>query len=62
MLTQKQLQHRLSTAFQPDQAEVLAEVVTEAYSELVKTHDFNELKEIVRDLGQAQSQNRTAHG
>jgi uncharacterized coiled-coil protein SlyX len=55
MLTQKQLQHRLSTAFQPDQAEVLAEVVTEAYSELVKTHDFNELKEIVRDLGQAQA-------
>jgi exonuclease VII large subunit len=57
MLTQEQLQRRLSSAFDASQAALLAEVVTEAYAELVKTHDFNELKEIVRDL--AQAQNRT---
>lgn len=54
MLTQDQLQRKLSNAFDPAQAAILAEVVTEAYAELVKTHDFNELKEIVRDLAQAQ--------
>jgi multidrug efflux pump subunit AcrA (membrane-fusion protein) len=54
MLTPDQLLHRLSTAFEPQQAAILAEVVTEAYSELVKTHDFNELKDIVRTLAQAQ--------
>ncbi len=54
MLTQDQLQRKLGNAFDPAQAALLAEVVTEAYAELVKTHDFNELKEIVRDLAQAQ--------
>jgi hypothetical protein len=54
MLTQDQLQRKLGSAFEPAQAALLAEVVTEAYAELVKTHDFNELKEIVRDLAQAQ--------
>lgn len=42
---------RLKTVFPPEQAAVLAEVIHEAYTDLVKTSDFNELKEIVRDLG-----------
>ncbi|MGF1480815.1 MAG: hypothetical protein ACFB4I_15245 [Cyanophyceae cyanobacterium] len=57
MQTPAQLQQRLSQVFSTEQAEVLAQVVTEAYSELVKTSDFNELKAIVREL--AQAQNRT---
>ncbi|MGQ9497926.1 MAG: hypothetical protein ACUVSP_06490, partial [Desulfotomaculales bacterium] len=57
---------RLKTVFPPEQAAVLAEVIHEAYTDLVKTSDFNELKEIVRDLGakmgelaQAQKQSET---
>jgi len=46
-----EVQKKLEGVFAPAQAAVLAEVITEAYSELVKTSDFNELKEIVRDLG-----------
>lgn len=42
---------RLETVFDKDQADVLSEVITDAYRDLVKTSDFNELKEIVRDLG-----------
>ncbi len=42
---------RLKTVFPPEQAAVLAEVIHEAYTDLVKTSDFSELKEIVRDLG-----------
>ncbi len=41
---------KLQTVFPPEQAAVLAEVIHEAYTDLVKTSDFNELKEIVRDL------------
>jgi chromosome segregation ATPase len=48
------LQERFSKVFDPRQATVLAEVIHDAYSDLVKTSDFNELKEIVRRLGQAQ--------
>ncbi len=55
MQTPATLQQRLRAAFNDQQATLLAEVVTEAYAELVKTHDFNELKEIVRDLAQAQT-------
>ncbi|WP_448563168.1 hypothetical protein [Trichothermofontia sp.] len=53
--TPDQLQQQLRAAFNDQQAALLAEVVTEAYAELVKTHDFNELKEIVRELAQAQT-------
>ena len=42
---------RLEEVFEPRQASVLAEVIEEAYGQLVKVGDFNELKEIVRDLG-----------
>ena len=48
------LEKKLRTVFNPEQAHILAEVVDESYSELVKTSDFNELKEIVRDLAVAQ--------
>jgi hypothetical protein len=45
---------RLETVFERRQANVLATVITDAYTQLVKTGDFNELKGIVRDLAQAQ--------
>ena len=48
---------RLERSFTTDQAELLAEVISEAYDDVVKAGDFNELKEIVREL--AQAQNRT---
>jgi hypothetical protein len=54
MLNTHQIQRRLAPAFTDEQAEVLAEVVTDAYNALVKTSDFNELKDIVRELAQAQ--------
>jgi DNA repair ATPase RecN len=34
---------------------LLSEVIISAYTDLVKTSDFNELKEIVRDLAEAQA-------
>jgi len=51
---QERAQKRLKLYFPPQQAEVLAEVITDAYNDLVKTSDFNELKGIVRELAQAQ--------
>ena len=54
---QTRLTHKLETVFERPQATVLAEVITDAYNELVKTDDFNELKAIVKEL--AQAQNRT---
>lgn len=54
MPTAAAITRRLSRHFPPDQASVLAEVIEEAHTELVKTGDFNELKEIVRDLAEAQ--------
>jgi len=58
-ITQRQtrLTHTLETVFEERQAVVLAEVITDAYNDLVKTGDFNELKAIVKEL--AQAQNRT---
>ena len=54
MLKEKELLQKFKTAFEVDQAAMLAEVLTDAYTDLVNTSDFNELKEIVRDLAQAQ--------
>ncbi|MGQ9905238.1 MAG: hypothetical protein ACUVRU_13165, partial [Anaerolineae bacterium] len=51
---QERAQKRLTLHFPADQAQVLAEVITDAYNSLVKTSDFNELKAIVAQLGQAQ--------
>lgn len=54
MLTVERLTQRFETVFKPNQAVVLADVFTAIYTDLVKTSDFNELKEIVRDLAVAQ--------
>ena len=51
------VERKLKKVFEKHQATVLAEVITDAYSELVKTSDFNELKGIVKQL--AEAQNRT---
>ena len=64
MQTATAMERKLKGVFQKKQASVLAEVITDAYSELVKTSDFNELKGIVKDLAEAQkelvhAQNRT---
>jgi len=42
---------RLESVFDKKRANVLTEVITDAYRDLVKTSDFNELKAIVKDLG-----------
>jgi len=54
MLRQAEIARKLGTVFERRQAAILAEVVTDAYSDLVKTGDFNELKSIVKDLAEAQ--------
>ena len=56
MQTAINLQKKLAQVFDPAQANVLSEVITEAYSELVKTSDFNELKGIVKELAEAQKE------
>ncbi len=56
MLPQLELTHKLETVFDRPQAALLAEVITAAYTDLVKTGDFNELKAIVRELAQAQKE------
>jgi len=50
------IKQKLEEAFDPHQADVLSEVITEAYSDLVKTGDFNELKGIVKELAEAQKE------
>jgi len=54
MLATVELTRKLETVFERRQANVLATVITSAYSDLVKTGDFNELKGIVRELAEAQ--------
>ncbi|MCY4089615.1 MAG: hypothetical protein OXF62_02265 [Caldilineaceae bacterium] len=49
------MQEKLGNAFAEEQAEVLSEVIFNAYNELVRRADFNELKDVVRDLAEAQS-------
>lgn len=51
---QARIEQRLSEVFEAPQAKVLAEVIQIAYNDLVKTSDFNELKDIVRQLAEAQ--------
>lgn len=51
MLTSGALKKKFEEAFDKKQATVLTEVITASYNDLVKTGDFNELKEIVRDIG-----------
>ncbi|ODS34553.1 MAG: hypothetical protein SCARUB_00288 [Candidatus Scalindua rubra] len=45
---------KLEKVFDKKQVTALVEVIEEAYSELVKSGDFNELKGIVKDLAEAQ--------
>ena len=54
MLKEQALLKRFKTVFELPQAAVLAEMITEAYTDLVNTSDFNELKAIVKDLAGAQ--------
>jgi len=57
MATRDSLYRRFESVFPEEQAQVLAAAIHDAYADLVKTSDFNELKEIVRRL--AESQERT---
>ncbi len=50
------LTRRFTRVFAPAQATVLAEAIHDSYTDLVKTSDFNELKEIVRGLAQSQQE------
>jgi len=50
----KEIKGKLKGVFQEEQAEVLAAVIAEAYEDLVRARDFNELKAIVKELAQAQ--------
>jgi hypothetical protein len=64
MHTVNQMKSKFVKVFSREQAEVLSEVINDAYTELVKTSDFNELKDIVRYLGSkmgelAEAQKRT---
>ena len=61
MHTAVDIKRRLERVFERRQADALAEVITDAYSELVKTSDFNELKEIVRDIGIKTAELSEAH-
>ncbi len=49
-----EIKRKLKNVFNAQQADVLADVITAAYSDLVKTSDFNELKSIVKELAEAQ--------
>ena len=54
MATAEALEREFATVFDRKQSVVLARAITDAYAELVKTSDFNELKAIVKDLASAQ--------
>ena len=54
MATVQTLTRRFERVFEPEQAVVLAETITEAYNDLVKTSDFNELKAVLKELAEAQ--------
>ena len=51
MPTTLEIKRRFLGVFPEPQAEILSEVITSAYNDLVKTSDFNELKWIVKDIG-----------
>ncbi len=50
----EEMKERLKVAFDEKQAELLAEIIYKSYENLVKVSDFSELKEIVRELAEAQ--------
>ncbi len=51
MSSSTEIKKKFETVFDKEQATVLPEVIMDSYSALVRTSDFNELKEIVRDIG-----------
>ncbi len=53
---------RLATAFTPPQIEALDDLLEMHTRSLVKARDFNELKEIVRDLAESQKRTDTKMG
>lgn len=53
-----EVKKRLEEVFDNRQAAVLTEVIVEAYEDLVKTSDFNELKAIVKELAEAQKESQ----
>ncbi len=54
MISENEFRDRMVGAFTPPQIEVLDDLLEMHMRSLVKAHDFNELKEIVRDLGESQ--------
>jgi hypothetical protein len=62
MLKQDEMVKVFQPAFTPPQAALLARVITEAYTDLVKTSDFNELKAIVAELAAAQQRTEQRMG
>src|SRR3989304_1815785 len=56
MLGLIELNKRFDRVFDKKQAKTLAQVITEAYGDLVKAGDFNELKAIVKDLAKSQQE------
>ena len=62
MLNIENVKRRLRGVFSEEQATVLAEIIVKATDELVKVSNFNELKEIVRDLAKSQKELAEAQG
>ena len=50
MLLQSEIVRKLQTAFEPQQVDILAEVLAMSYENLVKTSDFSELKAAVQEV------------
>ena len=56
MISPTSIKERLNSVFEPAQANVLTEIISETYTDLVKTNDFKELKSIVQELADAQKE------
>ncbi len=56
MISPTKIKERLITVFEPAQANVLTEIISETYTDLVKGSDFKELKSIVQELADAQKE------
>ena len=56
MISPATIKERLNSVFEPAQANVLTEIFSESYTDLVKTGDFKELKSIVQQLADAQKE------
>jgi hypothetical protein len=54
MQTAIAIRYKLQEVFAEPQATVLSNVIVEAYDDLIKVSDFNELKGIVKELAEAQ--------